>query len=422
MKKKIIIWVIIIAVIGGLLSLKIFTKDKGNFVTVKTGAVEQGEIKSYLSTTAVIKSKNSKDYYPIQGKVKKVNVKLGDTVKKGQVLIEYEVQDLNAAVKQAQIQYDNALLSKKMLTNNNNDIKSKIADLDKQISDLDSKISELDKRIKDIQANGSPEDKALLLDTKNPLNPIVMKQTAETSKAQLKGTKDSLKPISKEQFKQADNAVELAKIALDSAKQNLSKMQDKITADIDGVVTALNVTEGSATMAGAQPAVTVQDVENLKAALSVGKYDADKIKAGQEAVIKSGDKEYKGKVSFVDPAAKKTVSPTGTETALGVEIDILDKAPDLKIDFDADIDILLGQVDNVLKVPAESIRTTKEEKTFIYVVEGDKAVEKEVKLGLQSDMEAQVAEGVKKGDKVILNPSENIKSGTFVKEASGDDI
>lgn len=421
MKKKIVIWIIIIALIGGLVSLRIFQKNKRNFVTVKTGVVEQGEIKSYLSTTGSIESKSRKDYYPLQGKIKKVYVNVGDMVKKGQVLVEYEVQDLSSAVKQAQIQYDNAVLSKKILVNNNNDIKSKIADINKQISDIDKKISELDKQIKNIQENGSLEDKALLLDTNNPKNPIVVKQNAEASKAQLVSAKDSLKPIASEQFEQADNAIKLAKISLDNAKASLTNNQDKLVADMDGIVTAVNAVEGAPSLSSAQPAVTVQDIENLRVVVSVGKYDANKIKVGQEAFIKSGDKEYKGKVSFVDPTAKKNVSAAGTETTLGVEIDILEKAEDLKIDFDADVDILLGQADNVLKVPAESIRTTKEDKTFIYVVDGNKAVEREVKLGLQSDMEAQVIGGVNKGDKVILNPSENIKSGTLVKEVSGDD-
>lgn len=166
MKKKITISIVIIFIVGGILYLNLSKKNEQNFVSVKTSVVEQGEIKSYLSTTATIKSKNSKDYYPLQGKVKKVNVKLGDKVTKGQVLVEYETQDLNSAVKQAQIQYDNAVLSKKILTNNNNDIKNKIADLNKQIADLDNKIAELDKQIKNIQESGSPQDKALLLDSK----------------------------------------------------------------------------------------------------------------------------------------------------------------------------------------------------------------------------------------------------------------
>jgi HlyD family secretion protein len=383
MKKKTIIWIVIIAVIVGFISYRAANKNKAKVIQVKTVAAVQGEIKSYLSTTGTIKSKTSKDYFPLQGKVKKVNVKVGDTVNKGAILVEYEVADANVAVKQAQIQYDNAVLSKKILTNNNNDIKNQITDLDKQIAEAE-----------------------------NSSDPRILANAPA-----LKERRKALKPISDEQFKQSDNAIALAKIALDNAKQNLSKSQDKIVAEADGVVTAVNAIEGVTSMTTAQAAVSVQDIDNLKALVSVGKYDANKIKVGQEAIVKSGDKEYKARVSVVDPAAKKTVSATGSETTLGIEVDILDKPEGLKIDFDADVDILLGQVKDAVKVPAESVKTNKEDKAFVYIVDGNRAVEKEVKLGLQSDMESQVIEGVKVGDKVILNPGETVKSGTLVKEA-----
>lgn len=403
MKKKIIIWAVIIAIIGGVVFLRISASNKGKYQSVKAAEVTQGDIKSYLSTTAIIKSKNSKDYYGLQGKVKSVNVKVGDSVKKGQVLVAYEVQDLGAQAKQAQIQYDNAKLSKQILVNNNNDITSKIADFDKQIADLDSQISAL-------QKDTNPADQAKVQS---------QVQTLASQKAQLKSTRDNLKPASSEQLKQADNQIQLAKIALDTAQTALSKNQDSIIADMDGVVTALNVVEGATSMASAQPAVSVMDLSNLKAEVSVGKFDANKIQLGQEAVIKSGDKEFKGKVSFIDPSAKKTVSATGGDSTLGVEIDIVDNPQGLKVDFDADVDILLGQVNNVVKVPAECIKTTKDNKSYVYSIEGNKAVEKQVKTGIQSDMEIEIVDGVKKGDKVISNPANNIANGTLVKDSAG---
>jgi HlyD family secretion protein len=397
MKKRIITWGIVIVVVGSFIAYRTANKGKAKVVQVKTAAATQGEVKSYLSTTGTVKSKNSKDYFPLQGKVRKVNVKVGDAVKKDQILVEYEVADANVAVKQAQIQYDNAVLTKQMQTNSNAEMKNKMADLDKQIADLDNQIT---------AAKQNPLDAAKI-------------PGLEADKARIKASRDPLKlPFTNEQLKQADNAIALAKITLDNAKQNLSKSQDKIVAEADGVVTAVNVVEGATSMAAAQAAVTVQDIENLKVQVSVGKYDADKIQIGQEATIKSGDKEYKGKVAVIDPAAKKSVSSTGSETTLGMEIDILEKPERLKIDFDADVDILLGQVENAVKVPAESIKTNKEDKAFVYIVEGDKALEKQVKLGLQSDMESQVLEGIKAGDRVILNPGETVKNGTLVKEAA----
>ena len=46
----------------------------------------------------------------------------------------------------------------------------------------------------------------------------------------------------------------------------------------------------------------------------------------------------------------------------------------------------------------------------------NKAVEKTVHLGLQSDTDAEVLDGVTQGDKLISNPSASIQNGTLVKE------
>lgn len=399
MKKKYVIWAIIIVVLGGIFYLRIQSQNKLKYTAVKTTKAVMGDVKSYLSTTATIKSKNSKDYYGLSGKVLTLNVKVGDTVKSGQVLVKYDTPDLNTSVKQAQIQYDNAVLGKQSEINANNDMNSKMTDLDNQIADMDSKISTA-------QASKNPQDAASV-------------PALQSQRAQLKQTRDSLKvPFSDEQLKQADNSIALAKIALDSAKTNLSKNTDSITADFDGVVTAVNAIVG-AIGNPSMVAVTVQDLSSLKGVISVGKYDAAKLSVGQDAIIKTQNNEYKGKVSYMDPAAKQTVSASGTDSTLNVEIDIQNPGTDLKAGFDTDVDILLGEANNVLKVPVEAIKTDKNDKNYIYIVQGKKAVEREVKLGIQSDTDVQITSGASEGDSVILNPSASLHDGSFVKESAG---
>ncbi|WP_139906148.1 efflux RND transporter periplasmic adaptor subunit [Clostridium thermarum] len=378
MKRKSIIYgLVIVVIVGGLFVLRSRRRDR-NIVLVRTAVAEVGDIKAYLSTTATIESKNSKDYFGTQAKVKKVNVKLGEAVKKGDVLIEYESQDLDTAVKQAQLQYDNAVLQRNDLYNQNKSINDKISELDSQIKNTD------------------PKDIATL--------------------SSLKAKREALSPISYEKLKQADNAVSLAQINLDSAKKKLEQNVSSIVAENDGVVTALNVVEGQMGSA-AQIAVTVQDTGNLKAVISLGKYDANRVKVGQDVIIKSGSHTYSGKVSFIEPAASKSVSAAGGETSLGAEIDILDKAEDLKINFDVDVDILIGEVDSTLKVPAESIKVAKGNKNYVYVIEDGVVREREIKTNIQSDMEVGITEGIKQGDKVVLNPSTAVKDGTRAKES-----
>lgn len=391
MKKKVIAIIIAVVVIGGVFGLNRINKARNQGSTVKTSEVTQGDLQVYLSSTALVKSQEVKDYYGAQAKVTKVNVKVGDTVKKGDVLVTYDQQDLNTQVKQAEIQYNNALLQKQDLVNQNNDIKNKIAEYDKNIKEINAKIEKI-------------KDDPFEIDSLQILNQD--KATQEQKKA-------ALAPISDTKLQQADNSISSAKLTLDNANSNLSKGVSSITADIDGVVTVLNVAEGAIGNIQ-QAAVTVQNVANLKVTLSLSRYDAAKVTIGQDAVIKNNGKEYKGKVSYISPTAEVAKTSTSGEANLSVDINITDVNPELKIGFEADVDILLNEAKDVIKVPTESLKTDKTGKSVIYIVEDNKAVEKEVTKGIQSDTEVQV-EGVTTGAKVILNPTDTIKDGTVVK-------
>lgn len=291
MKKKIIAIIISVAVIGGIVGLSVMTKNKNQYKLVKTMTVTKGDIQVDLSTTALIKSQNVKEYYGSQAKISKVNVKVGDKVKEGDVLVTYDSQDLNTSVKQS-------------------------------VSD--------------------------------------------------------------------------------------------IVADRDGVVTAVNAIEGS--MGNQQQAAVVtQNLEDLKAVLSVSRYDANKIKLNQNAVINNSGNEYHGTVSYIAPLAESSKSPNSGDATLEVDANITDKNPQLKVGFDTDINILLDEAKNVIKVPVESVKTDKTGRSVVYIVKDNKAVESEVKVGSQSDTEAQIIKGVQLGEKVILNPTDEIKNGTLVK-------
>jgi len=383
MKKKTVIYgLIVVGVLSGVFLIN-GKKNASKIISVKTSIVSVGELKSYISTTATVNSKNSKEYFGLQSKIKKVNVSVGDKVKIGDILITYETIDLASTVSQAQIQYDNAILQKKDLYNQNDAIKSKISDLTKEIATLEKSVNPTDK----VKAESLTQQKS------------------------------ALSPISSEKLKQTDNSVKLAEISLNSAKQKLADNKNTLVATNAGVVTTMKAEEGTIGN-GMEAVIVIQDIENLKATASLGKYDASKVKIGQEVIIKNGDKTYKGSVSFIDPAANKSVGVTGSETTLAVEISILDKSPDLKISFDVDVDILVNNVLAAIKIPSEALKTEKGSKNLVYVVEDNVVHERQVTIGSQSDTEVQITKGIKKDEKVILNPSTSILEGTIVKEAT----
>ncbi len=380
MKRKVVIYsLILLTIIAGIFFIR--SRRSERTLTVRTAEAIQGELQSFLSTTGIIQSRYSKEYYGVQGKVLEIKVRIGDAVKTGDVLVTYETQDLDTAVRQAEIQYENAVLQRD--------------DLYSQKEDMDEKIAELDEQIEALEAENI--DKSVI----DPLE----KQ------------RDALMPISEERIRQAENAVVSAKLSVDTARENLRKNESSIVAEGDGVVTAVNVVEG-AMDAGAQPALVVQDIEKLKAVVSLGKYDAEKVQLGQEVVIKGGGQTYEGKVSFIDPVAKKSMGANGGETSLEVQIDILEEAPELKIEFEADVDILVGEIDNGVIIPLESIKVEKGNKNLVYVLEGNVVRERSVETGLQSAVAVEIITGVKSGERVILNPSTQIVEGIRAADAT----
>jgi len=368
MKKKIIIGVVIVALIGTMVGIRVTSRGKKQSISVKTSKVVMGDVKMYLSTTATIQSKSEKDYLVSStSKISNVNVSVGNSVKKGDTLLTYDTNELNNQVSTSQISYNNALSQKRDAVNKDNDAKTTIADT------------------ADTQANAS---------------------TISSAKQNL---------LSDEKIKQLDYAIQTAKISLDSAKAKVSQ-NTSITSDIDGVITAVNVVSGQT--GSQQTAIVVQDIASLKAVVKVGKYDAAKVAIEQASTIMSNGAVYKAKVSKIYPTATVNSSAAGGDTTLTVELDVLEAAPQLKVNFDADVDILLNQALNVVKIPAEAILTNKDGSTYLFVTENGKAVQKEVKLGVQSDTDAQIASGVKVGDIVILNPGATITNGVMVKAAA----
>lgn len=381
MRKKVLIWCGIIAVFVSLGGYRAYRSINKKIAEVRTAAVTRGDIKYYLSTTGIVKSRNSKEYYGVQSRIKTVNVKVGDRVNKNDVLVVYDMPDLTTMVRTAELQLNNALLAFK--------------ELQKQSETINTRVRKIDEQIQSIEVNGDFSS-ALII-------------------PELISAKETLSPISEEKLRQAQNAVSLAKLNVDIAKKKLNETSDRIRADFDGVVTTLNAVQGGISN-GIQPAVIISDIENLKLMLSVGKHDANNIKEGKHAVVKSGGKQYNGRVSSVDPAARKVVSMSGESTSLGVQVDILERVPELMVDFDCDVDILIQEASDVVKAPIESIKTDKNGKNTVFVVKGSRAMERVVEVGLQSDTESEIISGLKEGEKVILNPGNIIKEGKRIKE------
>lgn len=382
-RKRVIVVILIIVLVIGVIIGKSILNKKNAKPEVKVTAVKKGELKVSLSTTGVIKSRNIKNYFGGQFKVNKVNFKTGDDVKKGDVIATFDTNDISYSVKQSEINYRNAVLTRDEVYKQRDSMNSTIRSLDEKINSL-----------------------------KESKNPIDM-QMYEA----LKSEREKIKPISEESIKKAENAVELAKLNLDSSKSKEGSSLGSIVADFDGVITALNLQEGSPP-AGNLPAVTIQDMNNLKVVININKYDVGKVAKGNTGEAIFNNEKVPGEITFIDPVAKESVTAQGSERSVIVEMELKEPLKGAKIDFEVDVNILLNKKDNVIKIPAEALKSDKKDSATVMVYENDKAVEKNIKIGIQSDTEVEVLEGLRENEEVILNPSSNLKTNSEVKKVN----
>ncbi|NLL68159.1 MAG: HlyD family efflux transporter periplasmic adaptor subunit [Clostridiaceae bacterium] len=377
-KRRGIITVIIIAIFV-LTIVIVNSQSKDKTLTVKTVEVVKGDVETILSTNALIQSKKTKEYMgKAQYTVDSVNFEVGDKVKAGDVLLTYKTKDYENAVLQARIQYDNALLNK--------------AELLEQKKDIEDEIKKLDEEIFILDGSSNPEDIAKL-------------QT-------LIQARKNIQEINDEKIMLIDNSIELAKLQLDTYTDTLNEALEGIVAEFDGVVTQVNATE-SLPLSMAQPAFVVQQLDNLKGVIKLGKFDAAKIQLGQKVTLKYESYKYEGTVSFIEPVASKDITMGATDATIVAEIDIINPDEHLKINFDVDTDISVAKVTQVLKLPTECLKYSKDD-TSVFVLKESIAVLTPIEIGIQSDTEVEVIKGLSEGDIVISTPAEYITDGIAV--------
>jgi HlyD family secretion protein len=119
--------------------------------------------------------------------------------------------------------------------------------------------------------------------------------------------------------KTAERQVELARANVHSAKESLKLAQivldyTTLSAPFDGVITVRQAELGEIMVPGT-PVVTLADLDHIWLRAYINETDIGKIRLDQAAVVKTDTypgKSYKGRVSFISPAAEFT--PKSVET------------------------------------------------------------------------------------------------------------
>jgi uncharacterized protein YsxB (DUF464 family) len=150
---------------------------------------------------------------------------------------------------------------------------------------------------------------------------------------------------------------------------------------------------------------------------------------GNALIVAKPNSEYEAEVIYVSATATESNGMDigslagsimgGGNTASGAEIKVKIKNPDEKvvIGFDVDVKIELATLENVLKVPVESVIYNNGTYSVYVFNEADGTVEKRtVVKGILDNASYQILEGLKAGDKVVRSPDPTMEDGTVIAE------
>ncbi len=409
MKKKILISAILIVALAGGGYFAYTAQNKG--LEVNTGVVSRGDIASYVEEIGEVKVKESINIYsPTSGKVTEVFFDVGDSVKEGDILVKLDGDDINKMIRELDAQ-------RSIVVAQLNEAKepvdaNRIQKLNIEIEDIQKRIEAAEDDVKDskvLNSIGALSDSEVEAAERNL---DLEKSSLEQAKLDLELLK---KPVSANRL--AQYRAQLKQIDVQKESLRDSSKDFTISSSIAGTLFLKDVEVGSYL----QPGMHIMEIGNtndmyIESEILVG--DISKIKVGSEVKISSDDlglTDLKGVVSKIHPTAYSKISDLGIEQKrIKVEIQMEDANPNLRPGYELDIKIIFEKNEDTLLVPENAVFEM-DKKDYVFIVIEGKAVLREVKVGIESQKQIEILDGLKEGDKIILSPDNELEDGIKVK-------
>lgn len=194
---------------------------------------------------------------------------------------------------------------------------------------------------------------------------------------------------------------------LDQLKKDLADAS--IKAPISGEVIEKKVEKGKYVSAGTSLG-TVVDISKLKVQVPLSEQEVYRIKKGQTVTVTSDvypDKIYPGMISYISPKGDDSHNYT-VEVVLGND----DRFP-LKAGSYVSAKFLSGTEEQVMLISRDAIVESLKD-PYVYVLENNKAVKREIKAGRELGNSVEVLGGLKPGETVITSGQINLVQGTLV--------
>ena len=324
----------------------------GGEAEVKVAAVQTGKIVEQIYANGKLEPERTTPVYaPASGMVEAVEVKPGDTVRKGQVLLTLNMEQVRDQLERERINLQ---------------------------------LAEAERR-------------------------AVRKQHYESYR-QARLEYPDIEPEEPD-LEVYDLRIRSIRLTIESLEKQLANRQ--VQAPADGVVISLAAGAGQMLAEGSEIAV-IADVSRLKAVAHLNELDAGKAAPGMKAVV-TGEAfpgRYEGSVTYLAPVAKPS-DPSSRETAVEMEVRLNESSPELRPGYNVTVEMEIPDKERLL-APLEAVRYDGEQ-AYVFKVQDGVAVKVQVTTGKEGDDQIELVSGVAAGDLVVVEGGDRLNDGDKVK-------
>jgi HlyD family secretion protein len=228
----------------------------------------------------------------------------------------------------------------------------------------------------------------------------------------------------------ATAAVDVARFELERAKAMLKSVSlgvkkgqletIKVLAPIDGSVLKI-YRESEGPVRAGEPLVEAGDLHGLEVRVEVLSSDAVKINSGTRVLFErwGGEKTLAGVVRRVEPAGFTKISSLGVEEQRTLVIVDIVSPPEmwssLGDGFRLEANFIIWEKKDILQAPAGALFRSGEN-WAVFVADNGRARLRMVKIGQRNGLIAEIVSGLREHETVIIHPDDVIKDGVLIKE------
>nr|AGF93392.1 efflux transporter, RND family, MFP subunit [uncultured organism] len=230
-------------------------------------------------------------------------------------------------------------------------------------------------------------------------------ERAEANYLQLK------KGASEEKIKASEANVAQAEVALESAQNRLE--DSIIKAPINGLITNLQVEAGEMVNPGT-PLLNLVKLSQVYVETDVSAGDLKNLEVGDKVkvdILAYDNMVKEGQINNISPVADRQTQ------SFPVKVLLKNENLNLKGGMFADVHYNLDQSQDTIVVPVEAVIDL-DGSPEVFVIEKGKAVRRKIKTGIINTNKVEVLEGLKEGEKIVVDGQYSLQEGDQVEVIS----